>query len=123
MYIFYCIQIFFNSWKKCRQIIDDVLVNHYVVDSNFLIFLFVWFIQEQLDPANLNKLSTSFGFPIGISTLADEVGIDVATHVAEDLGKIFGERFQGGNIDVLKDMVAAGFLGEGVSKGNSNDFI
>lgn len=42
----------------------------------------------------------------------DEVGMDVAKHVAENLGKIFGERFAGGNLDVLKQMISKGFLGE-----------
>lgn len=39
------------------------------------------------------------------------MGIDVAAHVAEDLGKAFGSRFGGGNVEVLKSMVDKGFKG------------
>jgi len=74
-------------------------------------------LQEGVDPKKMDKLSKGSGFPVGIATLIDEVGIDVAAHVAEDLQKAYGERFEGGNPEVLNGLVAAKCMGRKSDKG------
>merc|ERR1712115_233378 len=65
-------------------------------------------LQEGVDPKKLDKLSKGSGFPVGIATLIDEVGIDVEALV---------ERLGGGNPEVLKGLVDANMMGRKSGKG------
>lgn len=73
--------------------------------------------QEGVQPDELDKLTTSYGFPVGAAKLADEVGLDVAAHIGKDLAKVFGDRFAASNINLLQDVVAAGYYGRKSGKG------
>jgi len=74
--------------------------------------------QESVDPKLIDKASTGFGFPVGNATLLDEVGIDVAAHIADFLTKALGERASSrAGIPILNDLVRNGFTGRKAGKG------
>jgi len=78
--------------------------------------------QEGMGPKQMNTVSKKIGFPVGLASLFDEVGIDVGAHIGEYLGGIFGDRL--GNPEamaaILKEFVDNGLLGR---KGGQGVFI
>lgn len=66
----------------------------------------------------LDKAVTKFGMPVGPITLADEVGIDVASHVASFLSNAdLGVRMSGGDVSLMKNMIEKGWLGKKSGQG------
>jgi enoyl-CoA hydratase/long-chain 3-hydroxyacyl-CoA dehydrogenase len=66
----------------------------------------------------LDKAIKKFGMPVGPITLADEVGIDVASKVATFLSEAdLGVRMTGGDVTFLQKMVEKGWLGKKAGQG------
>lgn len=65
---------------------------------------------EEVDEALLN-----FGMPMGAFILLDEIGIDIAWHVAEILHRAFGERMKPAGL--MKGILDSGRLGKKNGKG------
>ena len=74
--------------------------------------------RDGADLETLDKAMTKFGMPVGPITLADEVGIDIASHVASFLSEAdLGVRMSGGDISLLQEMVNRGWLGKKSGQG------
>mmetsp|Transcript_130981 Transcript_130981/g.195177 ORF Transcript_130981/g.195177 Transcript_130981/m.195177 type:complete len:796 (-) Transcript_130981:25-2412(-) len=66
----------------------------------------------------LDKALKKFGMPVGPITLADEVGLDVSSHVASFLSNAdLGDRMSGGDISLMQNMVKKGWLGRKSGQG------
>lgn len=64
---------------------------------------------------DIDEAMLEFGMPMGPMRLLDEIGLDVAAHVAKTLSNAFPDRFP--HTDALDKMVAAGQLGKKTGQG------
>jgi len=76
--------------------------------------------QEGTTPDALNKLATDYGFPVGLASLLDEVGIDVGHTVGKYLQGAYGDRLKGGDPAMFDEFLAAGLVGKKTKKGIFN---
>lgn len=75
-------------------------------------------VLEGVELETLDKAMKDFGMPVGPITLSDEVGIDIAHHVATFMSKAdLGVRMNGGDPEIMSTMLAKGFLGRKSGKG------
>ena len=75
-------------------------------------------VRDGVSLEDLDKAMKNFGMPVGPITLADEVGIDVSSHVAKFLSNAdLGTRMEGGNISLMENMIEKGWLGKKSGQG------
>lgn len=72
-------------------------------------------VDRGIDPGKIDRAMLDFGMPMGPLRLLDEVGLDVASHVAGTMVGSFGERF---SIPMVLDrLVSEGNLGKKTGRG------
>jgi alkylation response protein AidB-like acyl-CoA dehydrogenase/3-hydroxyacyl-CoA dehydrogenase len=71
--------------------------------------------ERGVSPQEIDAAMLDFGMPMGPIRLLDEVGLDVAMHVAETMIDAFGERFA--VPDTLKKLVEKGHVGRKSGRG------
>lgn len=75
-------------------------------------------VRDGVPLEKLDKAIKNFGMPVGPITLADEVGIDVTSHVATFLSNAdLGTRMSGGDVSLMSKMVEKGWLGKKSGQG------
>mmetsp|Transcript_29382 Transcript_29382/g.80711 ORF Transcript_29382/g.80711 Transcript_29382/m.80711 type:complete len:806 (+) Transcript_29382:54-2471(+) len=75
-------------------------------------------LRDGVKPEQLDKAIKNFGMPVGPISLADDVGIDVISHVAEFLSNAdLGVRMHGGDVSLMSKMVDNGLLGKKSGQG------
>ncbi len=72
-------------------------------------------VERGIDPTEIDEAMLDFGMPMGPVRLLDEIGLDVALHVADTMIAAFGERFE--VPELLKEKVKAGNLGKKSGRG------
>jgi enoyl-CoA hydratase/long-chain 3-hydroxyacyl-CoA dehydrogenase len=66
----------------------------------------------------LDKVAKNFGMPLGPLELADNVGLDVISHVSKFLSDAdLGVRMSGGDVTLMEKMIEKGWLGKKAGKG------
>ncbi|MDO8543272.1 MAG: 3-hydroxyacyl-CoA dehydrogenase NAD-binding domain-containing protein [Opitutaceae bacterium] len=75
----------------------------------------VWLFTEGVPAPEIDRLMLDFGMPMGPMRLGDEVGLDVAQHVAKDLERRLPNPVPIN--DTLEKMVAKGWLGKKSGRG------
>jgi enoyl-CoA hydratase/long-chain 3-hydroxyacyl-CoA dehydrogenase len=75
-------------------------------------------IRDGVGLERLDKAIKNFGMPVGPITLADEVGVDVTSHVAKFLSNAdLGMRMSGGDVRLMEEMVEKGWKGKKSGQG------
>jgi len=75
-------------------------------------------VRDGVSLEKLDKVVRDFGMPVGPVTLADEVGIDVTSNVANFLSNAdLGVRMEGGDITLMEKMISKGWLGKKSGQG------
>jgi 3-hydroxyacyl-CoA dehydrogenase/enoyl-CoA hydratase/3-hydroxybutyryl-CoA epimerase len=75
----------------------------------------VLLLGEGLSIAEIDGVMKRFGMPMGALELLDQIGLDVAAHVARSIGPAMGQRFTRG--DAFEKMNNQGLLGQKKGKG------
>jgi len=81
----------------------------YVAEATILV-------EEGAHTRDVDEALLDFGFPVGPLALLDEVGIDVAAHVARNSGQLYADRGLGGS-DAFVRLADAGYEGRKNKRG------
>jgi len=95
--------------RDCPGFLVNRLLMPYLNES-------VRLVEEGADFGMVDRLLEDFGMPMGPFALLDEIGIDVATHVAAILGRAFADRME--PVSLLSSVaIAGGLLGKKSGQG------